>query len=383
MNHSRASIALLLCGAACAPADSPQTATRQDSSGIEIVTNTATDWPLREHEQVTRTLGEALALASAAGQVSVASDRDSVLYVLDERDARLLRVRVTDGQTVQVAGKGDGPGELRFPVSLTMDSLGVLSVMDLGRQQVQPFAPDGTPLDPTPTADISTGLFDLAHTTHGTLLEADVRTEQGRFRHLLVARPGDTTEIAATAPRPPGSVFYQTCGISMSATPLFTSWIRWRASRSGVAVVTGSEYEVRLYDGPRLRRIIRRKIPPRPATRALALQELGEGMVINVGNEKDCRIPPQEMLDQQGVADVIPAIDMVYLGDDQSLWVKRKVVKGEPELIDLFDSTGAYIGTETGDHLFPQTAGPNGTLVTVTSDSLDLASVVLFRMERD
>ena len=54
---------------------------------------------------------------------------------------------------------------------------------------------------------------------------------------------------------------------------------------------------------------------------------------------------PEEVVEQRGVADVIPVIEVLAEGPQGTLWVKRSTSLALPASIDVFESDGTYQGT--------------------------------------
>jgi hypothetical protein len=56
--------------------------------------------------------------------------------------------------------------------------------------------------------------------------------------------------------------------------------------------------------------------------------------------------------------------------------VERYTIKGEPMLRDIFDDTGAYLGTLTGDIPWPQAWLPDGRYVSVSANEDSLPVLI-------
>jgi hypothetical protein len=385
MRLIRAELVLLVLVIACRVEDQQSLASHPDSSSTQRIENGGQDRPLAMRQQIVRILrGDSLALVSSADEIRLASDASGTLYILDPGSQRVLRLDSLAGPIDVWGGKGGGPGELQYPASLSVDISGTLAVLDGGKMAIQRFSSDATPLDPVPFSSLVSGFGSLSYTNMGAVIERRRVTGESWQRQLLFATGLDTTLLMESEPEALHPVAYPGCHIvATPASPVFAPQLHWIATHSGVAIARGPEYEVRLYHGPHLSRVVRRSITPRPATRKLALLVLGQGHTFHMGRYGDCVVSAAEMLEKAGMADVIPLINGLYLDRDRSLWVEREVIPGEPRLIDLFDTAGMYMGTLTGDHLFPQATGPSGTLAAVRSDSLGVADVVLFRMQGD
>jgi hypothetical protein len=118
-------------------------------------------------------------------------------------------------------------------------------------------------------------------------------------------------------------------------------------------------------------------VPPRAATKELATQDLGEGQRWFIG-ARPCVLPAAEIVERQGIAPTIPVIKRLSMAEDGTLWVERWTLKGEPPLRDLFDPSGAYLGTLTGDLAWPQAWLPDGEYISVGANADSLPVVVRY-----
>ena len=171
---------------------------------------------------------------------------------------------------------------------------------------------------------------------------------------------------------------YESCKVGFMGAALFTPRPTWSGNQDAVALATSGAYEIRIWKHGKLVRIVRRTVPVRPATRALAVQDVGEGFRIIVGNRGPCVVPPEEIVAQQGFAGTIPAIKQIAMAMDGSLWVERWTIKGEPMQRDIFDPAGNYVGTLTGNVPWPKAWLPDGRYVSVGADADSLPVVVRY-----
>src|SRR5690606_19312668 len=128
---------------------------------------------------------------------------------------------------------------------------------------------------------------------------------------------------------------------------------------------------------------IRRDVSPRPASRELAIREVGEGITISSfgGGGGTCTVPPEKVVDERGVADVLPAIRDIAVAPDGTAWVRHFAVKGEPAPIDVFSPDGAYRGTLPVGSPFPVAFFPDGRIIAIEKDELDVPRVVVYHVE--
>jgi hypothetical protein len=86
-----------------------------------------------------------------------------------------------------------------------------------------------------------------------------------------------------------------------------------------------------------------------------------------------------KVVDQRGVAEVVPSIRRLALRPDGTLWVQRFAVRGDPETIDVFAAGGEYVGTLPAGSPFPEAFFPDGRFAALEKDDLDVDHVVVYR----
>lgn len=314
------------------------------------------------------------------GRHHIAVDSAGRIHILDEA-ARHVLVVSADGEIIAIIGRrGEGPGELTEPTSLTATRADV-AVYDFGKQSLVRWGHTGDVLAEVrmpasfwgPLIRI-TGDDAVLFTS---LARADASTAE---QWLLEWSPTGQRQLAAMVRQPDRVAEFPSCGISgPPISPLFAPELVWDASGSRVAVNTGPEYRIAVFqDGARVRRI-ERDVSPRRVTRELALAEVGDGMPIPIA---DCVVPAVEVVQGRGYADVLPAVSDVVLAPDGELWVRRGTFRGERALIDVFAADGTYHGTLSPGSPFPAAFLPTGEIVVIEHDAFDAASVALYRIDR-
>jgi len=156
--------------------------------------------------------------------------------------------------------------------------------------------------------------------------------------------------------------------------------MRWSPINDGVVVATSSAYEVALYQDYGIIRILRRSIEPEPATREAAIEEVGDGMRVSFpGGIRVC--DPEEVVEQRGLADVIPVIDELAAGPQGSLWVKRSAGPTASGPIDVFRADGTYHGTLPEGSPLP-VAVIGDRIAAIETDDSDVQRLVVYRVIR-
>jgi hypothetical protein len=207
--------------------------------------------------------------------------------------------------------------------------------------------------------------------------------DDGVSRHEIRLLSGDADralvsgEVAALRPVDLGCV--RIAGLP----PLFAPSLVWATGAGRLAAVSGADYDVQLHDGAGLVARVRRDLPVRPATRELAIQEVGDTFRVGFGDGGGCSAPPGRVVDERGLADVVPAVRRLAIAPDGTLWVQRFAVRGDPAAVDIFAADGEYLGTLPPGTPFPEAFFPDGRVVAVEKDDLDLDHVVVYTVSRE
>ena len=73
----------------------------------------------------------------------IASDADGNIYVLDAGNQRIQKFSAEGKYLATLGRRGEGPGEMQFPLSLDIDAQGYMYVPDMGNQRIQVYTPEG------------------------------------------------------------------------------------------------------------------------------------------------------------------------------------------------------------------------------------------------
>lgn len=358
-------------------------AVRTDSAGIEIVLNAGTDRAFPDTVVVADTLYDPAADSALQGEarmLSLGSDARGRIVVADGgfNDRRILRA-AEDGGFHQVGRRGGGPGEYQMLSTVAVSPEGEILAGDYGKRAFLRFGPGDSILPPVPWSAFGTGFAESGgYAGGGVVAMVQEMSESSSVHRIKLLTATDTLLLAEFSEGVPKQLMYESCRVGFMGAPLFTPRPSWTGNRESVALATSGAYEIRIWRGGKLVRIIRRAVPTRAATRALAMQDVGEGFRIIVGNRGPCTVPPEDIVTQQGFAGTIPAIKQIVMAADGTLWVERWTVKGEPLLRDIFDATGNYLGTITGDVPWPKAWLPDGRYVSVGADADSLPVVVRY-----
>lgn len=378
-----AGFVLLFGPAGCAQGPSGPQAVRTDSAGIEIVLNPGADRAFPDTVIVADTLYDPATDSTLQGEarmLSLGGDARGRIVVADGgfNDRRILRAG-TDGAFHQVGRRGGGPGEYQMLSTVAVSPDGEILAGDYGKRAYLRFGPNDSILPPIPWSGFGTGFAESGgYAGGGVVAMVQEMSESSSVHRIKLLTATDTLLLAEFSEGAPKQLMYESCKVGFMGAPLFTPRPSWTGNRESVALATSGAYEILVWKGGKLVRIIRRSVPVRASTRALAVQDVGEGFRIIVGNRGPCTIPPEDIVTQQGFASTIPAIKQIVMAADGTLWVERWTIKGEPLQRDIFDPSGAYLGTLAGDIPWPQAWLPDGRYVSVRADADSLPVVVRY-----
>ncbi len=373
----------------CALMDAANRTVRSDSSGVELVVSSATDRPLTWKFERLHVLGGKEEGVEAFYRVwpnSVGADRQGNLYVLDASAHRVI-VFGPGGKVLRTLGAmGGGPGEFRSAASLAVSSEGVTHIFDYAKHHLVRFGPQGDTLPevdfsfyPWPNFQRHVGIVGTAYAVASDRSGSDGARAVGL--RLLTAT--DTARLASVALPASKMVKYDRCGGGLNLPPIFWPELIWDTDGQRIAVNGQAGYVIDVVENGRTVRSIRRTIEPIAATRELAMQELGEGFRINFG-AGPCTISPGEMVDGRGFAEAVSTIANIRVSPEGELWVQRKRVGIDASgPIDIFDATGAYLGTLPEGSRMPLVLLPGGRAALALKDEADVERIEVVQVRRN
>lgn len=393
MCNTHASTALHLCAAACCillslmgwacagADDSPGETVRSDSASIHLVTNSQPDRMLDWTFERILDLGGAAEGPTALFRVfptSIGVDSLGQLYVLDAGNYRISVFDRTGRHLRSFGRQGEGPGELGFPASIAVTPAGEVAVYDFMRRALVHFDADGS----------FTGTFAIP----GPLQEKVVLLDDGRIAaavtqptsledaldYRLLTLGADTVELARVRQSRPDRQYQFSCPV-LGRPPYFQVSVVWDATGDRIAFSDEITYSVHIVGDEGLAAIWRRDLPVIPSTLELAAWEVAEGDSLRL---RDCVVAAEEAARELGYADFAPLIKGLTVAPDGQVWVMRRTqVPGETP-IDVFDATGAYVGTLPDDSPFPALFRGADEIATVETDEFDVPHVRLYRIHR-
>ncbi len=370
--------------------DTSSSVSRVDSLGIEIVTSVIDDRPLEWSFERRFTLGGKdqgpESFYAVTGSL-VDADARGRLYLLDPVSGRVV-VFTPEGEFVRaMGGRGEGPGELVSPASISVSADGEASVFDFGKSALERFDSAGgvLPQQPFPIFPWASGARHFAVSPSGVWVTSMLApAPEGQFRHGLRRIEGaDTVLIADRVFPQPGMQRYASCGVGLNLPRVFEAEITWDSQGAVVVAAASPDYQLTVYGEDRPIRVMRTDRLARPATDAMARDELGEGFRIDAGRGP-CTISPAEMVAERGFAEVLPWVDRIVLSPAGEVWVQRfEVGEHARGPIDVFDATGAYVGTAPSDSPFPVVFLDDDTFGAAETDAHDVTRLAVYRIRRD
>lgn len=352
---------------------------------------------------------------------AAAFDAQDNLYVLDRGNHRVLVFDRAGRFLREIGEEGDGPGELRVPVSMALAADGTLTVADLAQRRFNLFQRDGTFLRSVPFDD-ETGV------PMGTIAAHPAGGVVGIFRAVPLPSPtvqgprsGTFAVPASTLLRLPlaGSAspvrFHRFADASRgqqtvsggpsggtvrmqrftAGPPVFGPQQLWGVlPDGGVALANGTGYNLRLLNAAgqparTLRRPLRTRLvteADRERARDRRREQMRSGtgaIVISAGDGGGGpRSLPPEMIEEQvrsmRFADTVAVLRSLLVAPSGTLWIGRAGPQGDDDgPIDLVTAAGRYRGTLPRGERMPLAVSAGGRAAYLERDELEVERVVV------
>jgi hypothetical protein len=311
----------------------------------------------------------------------VGADDLGHLFVLSGDERAVAIYDSTGRQLRKVGRRGKGPGELEFPLGISVEAGGGFYVKDISKKALVGFFMSGRA---KPEVPLSMGAIQhfAADREGKEIVALSVRGNLAALRVFGREGGADTlAQMALAAQRPLDAT---KCGLAPdghTASPVFAPGLLW-AHRSGrIAYVSSDSFAVRLVVPYGARTLLSRKRAPDRSTEAAAMRALPQGWRISVGGKNWCTIPAAEALKQIGYQPTIPAYEDLAIDNEDRVWALRTTLGSDPRQADLYDYNSGYIGTIILGSVRPVTFLSNGDLVSLERDSLDVPVVAVYRVK--
>jgi 6-bladed beta-propeller len=358
---------MVLVSLACGAESAPQPQGGLDSAGVTIHAGAGSDAPL---ELAIERLGPLLDSSGvpfsfmSAHHRLVGTDSSGRVFALGP-DASVLLFDSGGRFAGRLGRRGNGPGELQLPVSLTVSD-GEISVHDAVRRALIRWDLDsrylGDSLLAGPKADAST----IMRFANGTIVERRLIDTDGMRQQLERADHG----VLGSVSTPMREARFR-CATLRGLSPLFAASLVWSANASFVGMSIGPGYVVDVVDARGQRRSLRRPLKSRAPQRQDVERLFPGGMRISLGSGPDCVIGTDELIAQQGMSSTMPIVTDLFVRANGETWVQRD--SGTATIVDVFDHQGKYLGSTSalalpvaellGEVLLvPEPAGDEGAL---------------------
>ncbi len=319
------------------------TAAVRDSAGITVVVNPpqsdhrvsiawSSDSALLDEEGAPFLFTALPSWAVAAlpnGETVALSAQDAVAYLFDG----------SGGFVGRIGRRGDGPGELRLPLAVTLSG-DTLEVFDSQRAAVQRWTGLGDSLLPQltlPTTEQGIRPLDV----RGTDVFAVRRESSGDSARAAIGASADSSPVLSFT-YPAGKAVPLPClPMPVRRPPLLTPTVHAAAYQDRAVVSGSAAYEVWVIEGGRLVRSIRREVEAKPPTDEDLRLVAGTGVRASLGGQQ-CQVKPRELAELLGAASYVPAIHGITLLSDGSIWVQRTLRGSSKPRVDSFDRDGRY-----------------------------------------
>ncbi len=307
----------------------------------------------------------------------VAVDAQNRILLTDRDNYRVI-VLSAEGALVDSWGRqGDGPGELRFPLTLAVAPDSTTHVFDSGRSRVIVFGPDGTLREELLVERERP--FRTRYLNDGTRV-GSLQTYADSSR-LFRDSSGVRLHLAALV-RPESRSTPPVCRLTdYPVDPIFAPELAWDADGSRVVASVG-EFAVSVFESGREARVLRRDTTRRRTSRELAARMIGDGPTFQIQGQKPCRVPAEMVLEVADIAPEIPAYSALTLDAAGMIWATRVTLPDEPAIADLFDVDSGYLETVPLGSARPVGFLHDGRMLSIERDRDDVPMLVVYTVLR-
>ena len=371
-------VAILTIGAlttlSCSPAN-PMTTNVADSAGVAIVTNVGTPALLPWTLDTVRVFGGDDSGPATFHEVwpsLVDVDAQGRIFVLEPFESRVT-VFDSVGRPLSTMGRrGQGPGELEWPVSVSAADDGHVYVHD-GAGQLVRLALDQRTGTETPFhySVIYAGLRHAEITPAGILVWARERYTgtNNRLDRLLFARATDTTALISGKPSYRTAAYYPRCNMTFGLHQPLAPRIKWSQWGDRVAVSVWGGFRVDVLEDNRLVRSIRwAGVGENRLSRSEAVALLEAQGYLGA-----CDDGPAETIEKHGFHPQPQIVRALAIAPGGRLWVQVNTVEGIRIL--LLDPDGQIVGVLPQEFPMPVAFLPDRRPLIQVVDSVDIQRI--------
>ncbi len=299
---------------------------------------------------------------------------DDRIYVLDVARRRVV-ILDANGKTLPPLGRqGSGPGELANPVSLAVSPGGSVLVWDFARQGFTGWSRTGSVLPTLPFA--RPGIPSNVQALSDSLLYFTTITQDSS--RLIRYTPQGWKVVEAHAQPAALLIGKGLCNLlEYRLPPVFSPYLTWTQWGADLALSYGPEHRVRVGTSGPASRLISSPVKPRPATRQMAIDQLGPERVV-VSGRAACKVPAERIIDAVGMASHLPSYQRLVPASPATLWAVRFTLKGEPGVADIFDKKSGYRGSVALGSARPLAFLRDGRLLSLEATEDDVPLLVAY-----
>lgn len=333
----------LLIAAGCGESDpnAPLAGTRTDSAGIAVwqIPGTDASAPYRPERIGRLARPDSGWVAHPDG---VAVDRSAGrIYVLDEEVPRILVFGFDGDFRATLGQEGQGPGEYRGPLALSVDRGGNLHAIDPGSGRIHTWSRDGSFAGSMElAADYWGPGFEMS--PRGPLYTSIGQVEAEVMLDALVVAESSVDTIHGVP------MNWRTLDMPCGRMPVPEVFYRsniWAADDERLAVAAVPEYRIDLLDGLEERRPVasfRRDVPPREVSKAEAVASVSSGPLQFL--VEGCGMTAARVVADAGYVDRVSPFLALTLDPAGRVWVARGR-RADVDAIDILDPERGYVGT--------------------------------------
>lgn len=352
--------------------------TVSDSAGLAIVTNYGTPSTLPWVADTIRVFGgeetgDATFFRSGAALVDV--DPEGRIFVLEPLEHRVVVFDSTGRVIGQMGSEGEGPGEVKFPLSVTATNKGKAFVHDGAGRLVRLEIGERRGVDtPFQYAVINMSLRHVMATPTGLLAWArqswppPAGTEM-RMDRLLSIVDSDTTVLISGQSSHSTTAHYPDCGITFTIPQPLAPRILWSRWADRVAVSIWGGFRIDLFE---------RHLPTTSIRLAeVSNESLTRAQALAVLDSKDYRGPcsanAEEVVTKHGYYPRPQRVQGLAVAPSGQVWVR--VSDEDRNRILVFDSGGQILGALPDGFPMPFAFLPDNRLLIQVVDDLDVERV--------
>lgn len=337
------SVALAVVAAAsCATEERDvRTSVVYDSAGVTIIENPGLDRPLDVEVTPIADLippDSALTVVSQGVAVDEATGR---VFVADRPNDRVVVFEPSGRYAGTLGRSGDGPGEFRNPVAVSMDPSGSLVVWDTGRRTLSRWSSGGDLLGEE-RPDQHYGRLGFAVGADWVVTVTATGAGMATRRQLAVHKEGDTRTLHETTA---DMAMMEMRGGSFPAEELFAPTPVWTNRGDSISFLDGPYYRIDISVGGALGLSLRRPVDPIEVTREMAVRNIESGPGAYGDLMRRNGLEAEDIVAAIGYEDRISPVLSVTAAPEGRLWVTRTLDGISPHVVDIFDASGGYEGS--------------------------------------